>query len=80
MRCRMMVNRASDGAEIVFSCGLVVISNIIEQWRDPIAAACLLPFPSASYSLSVPLMNKVCREPTQLCTNEKSTHKEVVHY
>lgn len=80
MRCRMMVNRASDGAEIVFSCGLVVISNTIEQCRNPIAAACLLPFPSASNTPSVPLMNKVCRGQIPQSTNGKGTNKEIVHY
>lgn len=80
MPCRMMVNRASDDAEIVFLCSLVVISNIIDQCRNPIVAACLSPFPSASDTLSVPLINKVCRGHLLQSTNGKSTNKKVVHY
>ena len=80
MRCRMMVNRASDDAEIVFSCGLVVISNTIDQCRNSIFAACLSPFPSASNTPSVPLINKVCRGHMLQSTNGKSTNKKVVHY
>jgi len=37
-----VVNRTSNSAEIVFSCGLVVISNTIDQCRNPIVAACLM--------------------------------------
>ena len=80
MPFRMMVNRASNDAEIVFSCGLVVISNTIDQCRNSIVAACLSPFPSASNTPSVPLINKVCRGHLPQSTNEKSTNKEIVHY